>query len=293
MSTTRLHIALLQYRIDRLASLADYGAKLNRLVTAAGPAELLVMPEYAVVELGNGLAGRNKPDAVSELAAMRAHAPQILRMMCNVAQRHKKWLLPGTLPWPRGEDTINIAPLITPDGRVAVQEKRVMTRFEAEEWNMSPGKAPGVFVTPWGRIGIAICYDVEFPNLVRAQVNAGAWLILVPTCTDTMHGFNRVSLAARTRAIENQCYVAVSPTIGQAPWSATLDNNRGYAAVYSPVDQGFPEDGIIARGAMDAGQWVHAMLDSSAIDGVRINGAVRNHLDWPDGPAPASVHNFG
>ena len=96
---------------------------------------------------------------------------------------------------------------------------------------------------------------------MRAQVEAGAWLILVPTSTDTMWGFNRVRLAARARALENQCYVAIAPTVGDAPWSATLDTNRGYAAVYGPVDRGFPEDGLLARGALDADQWVFADLD--------------------------------
>ena len=154
---------------------------------------------------------------------------------------------------------------------------------------MQPGGPPAVFETPWGRIGIAICYDLEFPALVRAQVEAGAWLILVPTCTDTMWGFNRVRLAARARALENQCYVAIAPTVGDAPWSATLDTNRGYAAVYGPVDRGFPEDGLLARGALDADQWVFADLDPARLEQVRADGGVRNHRDWPADPPPAPV----
>ena len=63
-----------------------------------------------------------------------------------------------------------------------------MTRFETESWGVRSGLPPAVFETPWGRIGIAICYDSEVPPLVRAQVEANAWLILVPTCTDTLHG---------------------------------------------------------------------------------------------------------
>jgi len=166
-----------------------------------------------------------------------------------------------------------------------------MTRFEAEEWGVAPGADPSVFETPWGRIGIAICYDAEFPALVRAQVLAGAWLVLVPTCTDTMAGFNRVRLAARARAVENQCFVAIAPTVGAAPWSATLDANRGYAAVFGPVDRGFPEDGILARGALDAPGWVFADLDPARLDAVRATGGVLNHRDWPPEPPACPVQS--
>ncbi len=167
-----------------------------------------------------------------------------------------------------------------------MQDKHVMTRFEAEQWGVSPGALPRVFATPWGRIGIAICFDAEFPTLVRAQVEAGAWLILVPSCTDTMHGFNRVRIAAAARAMENQCFVAVIPTVGDAPWSAALDANRGYAAVFGPADRGFPEDGVLARGTLDQGEWLFADLDPRRLAAVRETGAVRNHANWPPPPPP-------
>ena len=111
--------------------------------------------------------------------------------------------------------------------------------------------------------------------------------VLVPSCTDTLHGFNRVRLAARARGIGEPCFVAVVPTVGDAPWLETLDVNRGYAAVFGPVDRGFPEDGVIVRGTLDAPGWVFAELDPARLDVVRQGGAVRNHRDWPDAVAAA------
>jgi predicted amidohydrolase len=206
-----------------------------------------------------------------------------------VARRHGVWLLPGTLPFRDGQRIVNRAPLIAPSGAVAYQDKHVMTRFEAEEWGVSPGQPPALFETPWGRIGIAICFDSEFPNLIRAQVEAGAWLILVPSCTDTLHGFHRIRIAAAARAMENQCFVCIAPTVGEAPWSGALDHNRGYAAAFGPVDRGFPEDGILARGALDAPECVYADLDSARLTSVRQDGAVRNHASWPSDPPPCRV----
>ena len=285
MSAT-LRLGLLQYGVGQPASVAAFARALEaRLEQGRAQAELLVLPEYACVELGAALAGGNAADEATELAAMVAAGPEILAAMREAARRLGVWLLPGTLPMRRDDGRIvNRAPLIAPDGRMAVQEKRAMTRFEAERWGVTQGADPNVFDTPWGRIGISVCYDVEFPKHVRTQVEAGAWLILAPSCTDTMHGFNRVRVGAAARAMENQCYVAITPTVGEAPWSAALDVNRGHAAVLGPVDRGFPEDGVLARGALDQDQWVFCTLDPARIAAVREDGQVRNHRDWPNRP---------
>lgn len=281
---TTLRLALHQYPVERPESIAAWAAKLDRWLAEAraNGAELAVMPEYACVELGSALSGLSPASEAEELSAMVAAAPEILAAMRGAAQRAGLWLLPGSLPM-RDEDGAirNRAPLITPEGRLAFQDKHAMTRFETERWGVSAGAGPRVFDTPWGRIGVSICYDSEFPKHVRAQVEAGAWLVLVPTCTDTLHGFNRVRFSAAARALENQCFVAVSPTVGDAPWSAALDRNRGTAAVHGPIDRGFPEDGVIAEGTADQGQWVYADLDPARIEAVRRDGAVLNHRDWP------------
>jgi predicted amidohydrolase len=155
-----------------------------------------------------------------------------------------------------------------------------MTRFENERWGVHPSEAGPVVETELGVIGVAICYDSEFPMIVRRQVEAGAELILVPSCTDTLAGYHRVALSCRARALENQCYVAMAPTVGDAPWSQSIDENRGAAAVYGPVDVGFAADGVIAQGELDRAGWVHATLDRGALAAVRADGQVRNHRDW-------------
>jgi predicted amidohydrolase len=282
---TTLRLGLLQWRVGPGARLAGWAARLDREVAEAvrHGAELLVMPEYAPLELAAGLTpdlARELADTCDQTAVSAAQA---------VARRHGVWLVPGTLPFRADGKIRNRAPLIAGDGRVVFQDKHVMTRFEAEQWGVAPGAPPCVFETPWGRIGIAVCFDLEFPMLVRAQVEAGAWLILAPTCTDTLAGFNRVRIAAAARAMENQCFVAIAPTVGEAPWCGALDANRGHAAVFGPVDRGFPDDGVLARGALDTAQWVYAELDPDRLRAVRQDGAVRNHLSWPAPPPPCQV----
>jgi predicted amidohydrolase len=282
-------LGVLPWRIGR-GGLDRWTRRLDREVAQAAwaGAQLLVMPEYAALEPALG----DTPDLAAELARALAHTDAVLAAMRETARRHKVWLVPGTLPFRQGERIINRAPLIAPDGSAAFQDKHVMTRFEAEEWGVHPGAPPAVFDTEFGRIGIAICFDAEFPSLVRAQVEAGAWLILVPTCTDTPHGFSRVRIAARARAMENQCFVALAPTTGAAPWCAALDANTGAAGIFGPVDRGFPPSGIIAEGPIDGHEWLFAELDPAALDAVRRDGAVRNHLAWPAPPPPCRPAPF-
>lgn len=284
---TVLRVALLQWQVRPSTGLAGWAARLERHVTEAARhgARLLLLPEYSALEMAAG----SVPDIFAELHTAIELAPAAVEAAREIAWRHRVWLQPGTLPFRDGERIVNRAPLIAPSGHVAYQDKHVMTRFEAEDWRISAGAAPAVFETKFGRIGIAICLDAEFPALVRAQVEAGAWLILVPTCTDTLHGFHRVRIAAAARAMENQCFVCIAPTVGEAPWCGTLDQNRGYAAAFGPVDRGFPEDGVLARGALDAAQFVYVDLDRALLGAVRQDGAVRNHLSWPKPPPPCAV----
>nr|WP_242530937.1 carbon-nitrogen hydrolase family protein [Roseococcus thiosulfatophilus] len=273
--------------VEPLPDVAAYVAKLDHWCgqARAGGADLLLTAEYACVELGAALAGNREADEATELRAMVAASGAILDAMRGAATRHGLWLAPGTLPVAMGGRVINRAPLITPEGRLAFQDKFRMTRFEAERWGVEAGAPPGVFDTPWGRVGLAICYDAEFPSLVRAQVEAGAWLVLVPSCTDTLHGWHRVRIAAQARAMENQCFVAVAPTVGGFAASAALDENHGAACVFGPVDRGFAADGVVAAGVLDAPGLVFADLDPARLEAVRADGAVRNHRDWP-GPIP-------
>ncbi|HVT33801.1 MAG TPA: nitrilase-related carbon-nitrogen hydrolase, partial [Rhodanobacteraceae bacterium] len=133
--------------------------------------------------------------------------------------------------------------------------------------------------TDFGRVGIDVCYDTEFPLYARAQVEAGARVILVPSCTDTEAGANRVRVGCQARALENQVYVACAVTAGEAPWSPALDVNTGTATIYTPIDRGFPPDGILAR-AQTGADWAIGELDLAALDAFKLDAQVANANDW-------------
>lgn len=276
-------IAAAAWPLDWLDDWAAYETKLDRWVAeAAGQgADLLVFPEYGLMELaslgGAGVAG----DLEAALHEVARHRPAVDALHESVARRHRVHILGASGPVFAGPRPVNRATLFGPDGLIGHQDKQIMTRFEAEEWDVLPGGPLSVFDTALGPIGILICYDVEFPLLARALVEAGAEILLAPSATETLAGFTRVRVGAMARALENQCVVVHAPTVGDALWCPAVDRNRGRAAIYGPPDRGWPETGILAETELDRPGWAMADVSRDAIAEVRRAGGVLNHLDWP------------
>ena len=278
----RLRVAACAYPIEEVASFAAWRHKLDALVGEAADrgARLCVLPEYAAMELTALMAPEVRDDLAAQLEEIQALLPAYVDACAATARRHGVHLLAGSFPERVGDAYRNRARLFAPSGDSGVAEKLQMTRFERERWGVSPGEAGAVFDTELGTLGVAICYDAEFPLIVRRVVDAGATIVLVPSCTDTLAGHARVRVACAARALEGQCYVVQAPTVGFAPWAPAVDENHGAAAIHGPPDRGFPDDGVVATGELDEPGWVIGELDLAAVAAVRADGQVLNHRDW-------------
>lgn len=283
-----MHLALCQYAIELFETERAYAEHLEWLVEQAASrgAELLVMPEYASLVMTGQMAPEVRGDLHASIEALQARLPGWLEQCESLARRFGIHLLPGTAPV-RDEDGIfrNRAWLFGPDGLIGTQDKLIMTRFEREHWHIHGGQGLQVFETRLGRLGILICYDNEFPMAARLLAEQGVDLILSPSCTDTRAGYHRVRTGARARALENQIAVAVSPTVGKAPWSQALDYNYGRAAVYVPADIGMPANGVLAqseRVKTDRSSWLHVELAPVEVANLRAEGEVLLRRDWEE-----------
>lgn len=286
MLPDRFSIATAQYDVSYFAQFADFEEKLWRWVAegAASGAKLLVFPEYASMELCSLLSKPLQSDLHGQLEAMQAFLPAYLEVYQALAQQHQITVVAGSFPTQVKQGGqiyfVNRSYVVHPDGRLDSQDKQIMTRFENEQWHIAPGGAIKTINTAVGKIGISICYDSEFPLIARRQVELGADIIIVPSVTDSLSGYHRVRIGSQARALENQCYVIQSALVGDVDWSPAVDVNRGASGVYTPVDHGFPEDGILVRGDMDQASWVYADLDLAALRAVREAGHVLNYRDW-------------
>lgn len=280
-----MKIAAAAYPLDPVPDFDGYARKLAHWVAgAAGQgADLLVFPEYGAMELaalgGPAVAG----DLEAGLAEVARHRPASDALHLRLARAHGVYILGASGPvWTGGPRPVNRATLYGPEGIVGHQDKQIMTRFEREEWHVVPGGPLAPLSTPLVQLGVTICYDAEFPLLARALVEAGAEVLLVPSCTETRAGFTRVRVGAMARALENQCVAVHAAVVGAAAWCAGVEQNCGAAALYGPPDLGFPETGILAETALDAPGWAIAEVSLDAIARVRAEGAVLNHQHWAE-----------
>tara|TARA_R110000851_G_scaffold18827_1_gene58730 strand:- start:1365 stop:2933 length:1569 start_codon:yes stop_codon:yes gene_type:complete len=180
-----------------------------------------------------------------------------------------------------GEDDrlYNIAYLFHRDGSVERQAKLHITPQERRDWVIEGGDQLQVFDTDAGRVGILICYDVEFPELGRLLADQDMDILFVPFWTDTKNGYLRVRHCAQARAIENECYVVLCGSVGNLPSIENLDIQYAQSAVFSPSDFAFPHDAVLAETTPNTEMIFFSDLDLTRLTVVRAEGSVTNLKD--------------
>lgn len=272
----RIRVASLQYFIRPVQTFEQFRDQVEALVETAADydCDLLVFPEYFTVQLLTlGVVKRPIREQIRDLAKQ---VPTFVSMMAEQAKRKKIYIVAGTIPVSdeASGKVYNKAFFFGRNGAYGVQDKLHMTRFEIEDWGVSSGSGFKVFDTEFGRMAITICYDVEFPEIVRAAARAGAHILLVPSCTDDRQGLLRVRYCAHARAIENQMYVITSHTVGSIPMVPAVSLNYGQAAILTPSDFAFSRDGILAEGTPNQEMMVIGEMNLNTILDTRTTGTV-------------------
>ena len=284
MSANGLRIAAAPYAVGRAQGWDDFAARVHGYAARAANegARILVLPEYAALDLGV-----NQPDAVrgdlaASCGALQAVLPDYRAFHSELARTRGLWVVAGTFPVALDSGGYaNRAYIYSPGGIEHVQDKLLLTRYERMSGVFRAGSGLRVFEADFGRFGVNVCYDSEFPLLARAQAEAGATLLLVPSCTDTPQGASRVRIGCQARALENQVAVLQVPLLGEAPWSPCVDVNVGAAALYGPPDVGMPANGILAEGGWNDDGLLVVEVPLQRIQSLRRHGHVANYADWP------------
>lgn len=258
---------------------------------ADAQADLLVFPEYAGIAAALIGAPVPEPDAQVWTGRMCDAAQDWADLHSALAQRHGKHILAGSIAVRTGDKIVNRASLCLPDGQVVHQDKAILTPYERDAMCMSAGDGLHLFDTVFGKIGVLICYDSEFPLLARELVAAGAAMILVPSCTDLPAGQTRVRQSCRARAIEGQCIVVQAPLIGPVPECDIVDGSTGRVGVFCPPDHGWPATGIIAQGDVDQPGWIVAEIDLDHRIAAQATAQVGNVHHWPEQASFTSVRH--
>lgn len=239
--------------------------------------DFLLFPEYFIAPLMAPFNALPEPDAVRQLAQF---TEPLREKFIELAVSYNVNIITGSMPY-IDEDArlLNVGYLVRRDGSWDSFEKIHITPSEANAWGMVGGDYIRCFDTDAGKIGILICYDVEFPELARLLSDEGMQILFVPFHTDTQNGFNRVRYCARARAIENECYVAITGSVGNLPKVENMDIQYAQSAFFSPCDFAFPTEGVITEATPNAEMILIADLNLDLLKDLHYFGSVHNLID--------------
>jgi len=272
-STVR--VGILQWQM-RLAS--SYEAWLSQAEyfidsMSAYKTDFVLFPEFFNAPLMGLEKRESQYEAIRYLAS---YADQTIDAMIRFAVEYNTNIIAGSIPELNGDSLYNNAYLCRRDGTWDVQPKIHITPHEQKDWVIDGGDQLKVFETDAGRIGILICYDVEFPELSRILALQDMDMLFIPFWTDTKNAFLRVQRCAQARAIENECYVCLGGSVGNLPQVENVDVQYAQSAVFSPSDFAFPHDAIIAESTPNTEMALIADLDLDKLMRIRHEGSVTN-----------------
>jgi predicted amidohydrolase/ribosomal protein S18 acetylase RimI-like enzyme len=273
-----VRLGLVQWQMRHLPSLEALTEQMEFFIDAVSnyQSDFILFPEFFNAPL---MAKYNHLAEYDAIRALANYTEPIRRKCVEFAISYNVNIICGSLPLYYEDKLFNVAYLCRRDGSWDVQYKIHITSSELTSWAFTGGDNIKVFDTDSGRIGILICYDVEFPELGRIMAEQGMEILFVPFVTDTQNGYNRVRHCSQARAIENECYVAIAGGVGNLPRVSNMDIQYAQSAVFSPSDFAFPTNAIVSEATPNTEMTLIADVNLDLLKELHNDGSVRNLKD--------------
>ena len=243
---------------------------------SAYKADFALFPEFFNAPLMADYNHLSEPEAIRKLAG---YTDTLVQEFSKLAVSYNINIITGSMPELIETTLHNVGYLCRRDGSVERFEKLHITPDEEKFWGIKGGTKLQSYDTDCGKIGILICYDVEFPELSRLLADEGMKILFVPFLTDTQNGYSRVRYCAQARAIENECYVAFAGSVGNLPNVHNMDIQYAQSMVFTPCDFSFPTNGIRSEATPNTEMIVIADVDIDLITELHNYGSVKNLKD--------------
>jgi len=273
-----VRLGLIQWQMRPYKELEELLSQVEYFVDAVSGyrSDFALFPEFFNAPLMAENNHLTEPEALRELAK---HTDAIVQRFSELAISYNINIISGSMPEVRNDRLYNVGYLCRRDGTTERYEKLHITPDEVKVWGLEKGTELKVFDTDCGKIGIMICYDIEFPELSRLLADEGMDILFVPFLTDTQNGYSRVRNCAMARAIENECYVAIAGSVGNLPKVANMDIQYAQSMVLTPCDFAFPANGIKAEATPNTEMILIADVDIDLLRQLHQFGSVRNLKD--------------
>ena len=273
-----VRIGLVQWQMRPYASVDDLFEQVEFFVDSVSDykSDFILFPEYFNAPL---MARFNDLGEAQSIRKMAQYTEEIRDRFRELAISYNINIITGSMPYLKDDSLYNVGFLCRRDGSVDMYEKIHVTPDEQKCWGLSGGSHIQTFDTDCGKIGIVICYDVEFPELSRLMAEDGMQILFVPFMTDTQNAYSRVRVCAQARAIENECYVAIAGSVGNLPRVHNMDIQYAQSAVFTPCDFAFPNDGKRSEATPNTEMILVSDVDLNLLNELHTYGAVRNLRD--------------
>jgi predicted amidohydrolase len=211
-----IRLGLVQWQMRPYKTLEELMNQAEFFVDALSgyKSDFALFPEFFNAPLMAEYNHLTESEAIRQLAENTA---SIVNEFSKLSISYNINIITGSMPEIVDNTLYNVGYLCRRDGTVERFEKIHVTPDESKVWGLKGGNSLRTFDTDCGKIGILICYDVEFPELSRLLADEGMDILFVPFLTDTQNGYSRVRHCAQARAIENECYVAIAGSVGNLP----------------------------------------------------------------------------
>lgn len=275
---TYVRIGLIQWQMRPYRSLAEMFEQVEYFIDSisAYKSDFALLPE-----LFNGplLAEFNNMNEAEAMRALAQYTPEIKQTFKRLAISYNVNIITGSLPSIENDRLKNVGFICHRNGNIDQYEKIHITPDESKAWGIKGGDTLKVYDTDAGKIGVLICYDVEFPELGRLLADQGMQILFVPFLTDTQNAYMRVRTCAMARAIENECFVAITGSVGNLPKVENMDISYSQSAVFTPCDFAFPSNGVKTEATQNTEMILIADVDLQLLDELHSYGSVRNLKD--------------
>lgn len=273
-------VGLVQWQMRSVNSFEDVLQQIEYFIDALSDyqCDVALFPEFFAAPL-MGIRQAHHGSSYDAIKSLAEFTPRFKEEIARLAVSYNINVVAGSMPLIEDDELYNVAYLCRRDGTIDSQYKVHPTPHEKKAWIMEGGSTLKIFETDFGRVGILICYDVEFPELARLLADQNMQILLVPFWTDTKNGFLRVKRCAQARAIENECYVAIAGSVGNLPQVDSVDIQYAQSSVFSPSDFAFPHDAIMAETTPNTEMTLIVDLDLRKLDELKNEGSVRNSHD--------------
>jgi len=276
MQDSIIRLGLVQWQMRHFKNIDAFYEQVEFFVNVMGDykSDFVLFPELFNTPLLAPFNKLSERDSMIELAKL---SEEIKNRISELAISYNVNIISGSMPVFESEtnDLYNVSYLLHRDGRIDEYRKVHITPNERKYYGMKGGNEIRVFDTDCGKIGLVICYDVEFPELPRILADQGMKILFVPYLTDTQNAYIRVRHCAAARAIENECYVAIAGCVGNLPGVNNMDIQFGQAAVFTPSDFAFPSNAIKGEATPNTEMTLIVDVDLNLLKDLHHNGSVQ------------------